>query len=427
MHSAPRTIPTAPGPRFPTFRSLGHRNYRLYFFGQIVSFTGSWMQNAALMWLVFEATSDPLWPPLLLVAQVGPTILLGPLGGSLADRFSKRRVVYASQFAFLMSSLVIAALVMGNAATPWVLFAFNLCNGVIQAVDLPARLALVPDLVPKADLINAVSLNSLVFNAARAVGPSLAGALFLAAGTLGPIGGYAPLQLGALGCILANSLSYIAVLMALRRIRIAEGTGERGPASSMLDGIRYLRSRPALVLLLLLTGGLCVFGWPALTLFPAYTKLVLGMAEKEYTTLVSSLGIGALVAALVNATFGTARRSGRMLFFGALTSALGLFALSGVHELWPALAGGVLLGFGLILFLSTGQSRMQLSVPDAVRGRAMAFWAMTLSASAPIGHIAAGSAAQMWPIPEVLMVLGCGASIVAAGVWLLARFSQPEA
>jgi MFS family permease len=192
----------------------------------------------------------------------------------------------------------------------------------------------------------------------------------------------------------------------------------------MLDGLRYLRSRPDLVAMLLLTGGLCVFGWPALTLFPAYTKLVLGMAEKEYTTLVSCLGAGALTAALVNATFGTSRRSGRLLLIGAATAAIGLFALANVNTLVEAGAGGVLLGFGLILFLSTGQSRMQLSVPDAVRGRAMAFWAMTLSASAPIGHIAAGAAAQVWPIPDVVMVLGCGACAVTVGVALGLRSNE---
>jgi len=351
---------------------------------------------------------------------VAPTIVFGPFGGSLADRFPKRNVVYASQFAFLLSSIVIAALVLSNAAVPWVLFTFNVCNGLIQAVDLPARLALVPDLVPRADLINAVSLNSLVFNAARAIGPALAGMLFLAASQIGPLGGFTAVHLGAIGCIFANSLSYIAVLAALSRIHLDRPAEEGRETSSMLDGLRYLRSRPDLVAMLLLTGGLCVFGWPALTLFPAYTKLVLGLAEKEYTTLVSCLGAGALTAALVNATFGNPRRSAMILLAGAITAACGLFALANVNTLVEAGVGGMLLGFGLILFLSTGQSRMQLSVPDAVRGRAMAFWAMTLSASAPIGHIAAGAAAQVWPIPDVVLVLACGASGVAVGVGALA-------
>jgi hypothetical protein len=133
-------------PRVDTFRSLRHRNYRLYFFGQIVSFTGSWMQNAALMWLVYEATGDPLWPPMLLVAQVGPTLLFGPLGGSLADRVSKRKLVAATQLAFLVTSLILVGLVAGNLAVPFVLLGFNFCNGLIQSVDLPARLAFVPDL-----------------------------------------------------------------------------------------------------------------------------------------------------------------------------------------------------------------------------------------------------------------------------------------
>ncbi|HUR54383.1 MAG TPA: MFS transporter, partial [Gemmataceae bacterium] len=167
--------------RDTTFRSLRHRDYRLYFLGQIVSFTGTWMQSAALMWLMYDRTGDPRWPSWLLVAQVGPTLLFGPLGGALADRVPKRDLVIRTQTAFLANAVLLGFVVALDLGVPWLILVLVAANGVIQAIDLPARLAFVPDLVPREDLVNAVGLNSLLFNAARAVGPAVAGLLFVIA------------------------------------------------------------------------------------------------------------------------------------------------------------------------------------------------------------------------------------------------------
>ncbi len=158
----------------------------------------------------------------------------------------------------------------------------------------------------------------------------------------------------------------------------------------MLDGFRYVLTRPRLAGLLLLTGLLGVFGWPAVSLFPAYTRLALGHAEKEYSALVSSIGAGALVAALATATFGTVGRRGLFLVAGSALTAAGLAGLAAAPSLGAAGLAAGCLGFGLILFLATGQSAVQLSVTDETRGRVMALWAMTLSASAPTGHLLAG-------------------------------------
>ena len=403
--------------RETTFRSLRHRNYRLYFFGQIVSFTGSWMQSAALMWLVYDATRNPLWPPLMLVGQVGPTLLFGPLGGVLADRLPKRRLIFATQFAFLVSTTALAILIASDIVTPALLLAGAVVNGLIQAIDLPARLAFVPDLVPRDDLINAVSLNSMLFNSARAIGPAVAGLLFLLADAVVPLlPGSRAVTLGAIWCFSFNALSYLAVLAALRRIDCPEAERKEDAGGSPLDGVRYLLRNPSLGLLLALTGAMCVFAWPALTLFPAYTDTVLHRAEKEYSVLVSALGAGALVAALVNATFGSVARRGTFLTAGTALAGVGLLGLVFAETLAGAFGFAMLLGFGLILFLSTGQSTLQLSVTDAVRGRVMALWAMTLSAGAPVGHLLAGFAAQRYLVPDILLVLaaGVGGCAVAA-------------
>ncbi len=404
-----------------TFRSLRHRNYRLYFLGQIVSFTGSWMQSAALMWLVFDQTNDPFWPPLLLVAQVGPTMVLGTWSGHLADRRPKRGLVFATQSAFLGTACLLTFLVASNWTSPWLFLAVQFANGLIQAIDLPTRLAFVPDLVPRDDLINAVSLNSLLFNSARAIGPALAGLLFLAAEQVieqGWLPGSRAVTLGAVWCFTLNALSYGAVLIALRAIDVpGEPDSVRSRVNdSLWGGFGYVLERPQLAGLLVLTGLLCVFGWPALSLFPAYTKLVLNHAEKEYSILVSALGAGALGAALTTATFGTVGRRGFFLATGAMLTAVALGLLALAPELASAAVAAACLGFGLILFLSTGQSAMQLAVEDHTRGRVMALWAMTLAGSAPVGHLLAGAAATVWPIREVLTGMACGAALAAFGV-----------
>jgi MFS family permease len=413
-------VPPLTALRDRTFRSLRHRNYRLYFLGQIVSFTGSWMQSAALMWLVFDATDDPLWPPLLLVAQVGPTLLLGPFAGALADRRPKRAIVAATQVGFLATAVVLMLLVAANRAAPVAVLAVLAVNGLIQAVDLPTRLAYVPDLVPKPDLINAVSLNSLLFNAARAVGPALAPLFFLVAEAViraGWLAGSKPAVVGAIWCIGLNALSYLAVLAALRRIDVpGEPLPPTGRPGSAWDGPRYVYRHRPLARLLLLTGLLCVFAWPALSLFPAYTKFALGRAEKEYSLLVSGLGAGALLGALTTATVGSVERRRRLLAVGAMLAAVGLFGLTLATVLGAAVGSAATLGFGLILFLSTGQSAMQLSVPDGLRGRVMALWAMTLSASAPVGHLLAGGLATAYPVRAVFAGMAAGAAVIAVVV-----------
>jgi MFS family permease len=425
----------APAPRSPgrtgliaalkqtTFRSLRHRNYRLYFLGQIVSFTGSWMQSAALMWLMYDRTGDPRWPSWLLVAQVGPTLLLGAWGGHLADRWPKRDLVFRTQAAFLLNAVLLTAFIATGLALPILVLTLQVVSGIIQAIDLPTRLAFVPDLVPKDDLINAVGLNSLLFNSARAVGPAVAGLFFLVADEAAPLlpAGANPVTVGAVGCFGLNALSFVAVLLALRGITVAEHPHVHADGSprSALDGVRYLRERPALGGLVAFTLVTCVFGWPVLTVLPAYTRLALGLAEKSYSLLVSALGAGALVAALTTATFGSVGRQAAFLVSGAAVAAVGLLGLALVGVLPAAAWCCGCVGFGLILFLSTGQSTLQLAVPDAMRGRVMAVWAMTLSASAPLGHLLAGEAVAEFGVEPVLRAMAAGVGLVAVGLAVL--------
>lgn len=192
-----------------TFRALRHRNYQLYFWGQFISVTGSWAQSAALTWLAYELTGESLWASLVGAMQVLPTFLLGVWGGSLADRWPKRPLIFLSQATLLLLAILLGSLVLLGQITPWHLLAIATAAGIVNALDLPARLAFVIDLVGRDDLPNAIALNSLLFNAARAVGPALSAVVFaqLGAGQTG--------QMAAGVCFLINGLSFVAVLAAL--------------------------------------------------------------------------------------------------------------------------------------------------------------------------------------------------------------------
>ncbi|MCI0700553.1 MAG: MFS transporter, partial [Planctomycetia bacterium] len=346
-----------------------------------------------------------------------------PWGGSLADRRPKRRLVVTTQTAFLLNAVVLTAIVGWGLAVPWLVLTLMGVNGVIQAVDLPARLSFVPDLVPKEDLINAVGLNSLLFNSARAIGPALAGVLFLLAAAVVPqlpTSAHA-VTVGATACFALNAVSFLAVLFALRGIP-EPGAGAMKPeGASAWDGIRYLREYPALGGLVLLTFVVCCFGWPVLTILPAYTRLQLGLKEDAYSWLLSSLGAGALAAALTTATFGSVARRWAFLLAGVAVCGAGLAGLALAVRLWAASCCCSAVGFGLILYLSTGQSTLQLAVPDEKRGRVMALWAMTLSASAPLGHLLAGQGVTEFGVGRVLLGMAVGVGGALAVLVILMR------
>ena len=354
-------------------------------------------------------------------------------GGALADRLYKPSLIFATQAAFLVNAVLLAALAAGGGVGLGLVLGLQVLNGVVQAVDLPARLAMVPDLVPRDDLVNAVGLNSLVFNSARAVGPALAGLVFEATAWAGPAFSDAGdrVRVGAAVCFALNAVSFVAVLAALRAIRYpAAARPHEERRGSTWGGVRYLATHPRLGGLVLLTLVVCVFGWPLYTLLPAYTRDHFNREVNAYSALLSGLGAGALVAALATATFGGRRRRGPSLLAGVLAAGAGLWGLTLDGGLGPAVLCTACSGFGLILYLSTGQSALQLSVPDEMRGRVMALWAMTLSASAPVGHLIAGQMAAAFGVVPVLRVMAAGVLLAAAGlgVWAVrVRVPSPPA
>lgn len=374
-----------------TFRSLRHRNYRLYFVGQMISLIGSWMQTTALMWLAYDLTHESKWPAFLMVAIVGPTLLLGPWAGSLADRCRKHTLILRTQLGFLTTASVLSILVFAGQINIWLLLTVMICHGIVQAIDLPTRLAFVPDLVEREDLINTVALNSVQFNVARAIGPAVAGLLLA---TVGPA-----------VCFLINALSYVAVLTALLLMRGFRETHMDRPRSAE-SGFAVLRRHPRLLMLIVLAGWVSASGWSLLALLPAFAEKVLGMKEGGYSTMLSAVGVGALLAALTAATFGSESRQRWHLLAGLASVSIGLFGMSQARTLFLAAGCCGMFGYGMILFFATGQGLVQMGAANEHRGKIMGFWAMMLSGGAPIGNLIFGPAADVWGVTSVIVVQG---------------------
>ena len=388
--------PADPG----TFRSLRHRNYRLYFAGQVVSLTGSWVQTAALTWLAYTLTAGSSLPARVTAAQVVPTLLLGAWGGSLADRLPRRSLIFLSQAGLLVLAMALAGMVAFGLVSPGALLAASVLIGVVNAVDTPARLAFVVDLVGRDDLMNAVALNSLVFNVARVVGPAL-GMLALP-------------WVGLAGCFFLNGLTFVAVLLALTAMRLPP----KGPTAARdirlpVGGFRHLAGHPGLLLLLALAGAMAFFGWPVLALLPALADQTLAAGSAGYASLLSAIGFGALIGALGIAAFGTPARRSMLIAVGVAIGAASLVGLARSSTLAQASACCAAAGCGLILFFATAQATMQLGAGEHNRGRVMGIWLMVLAGAQPAGNLVAGQLADACGVPFALGVLAAG--IAATG------------
>lgn len=396
--------------RMNTFRALRHRNYRLYFGGMTISLIGSWVQGAALTWMAYDLTGQSSWTAFVSAAQILPMLLLAVWGGSLADRWARRPLIFLAQSSLLFLSLLLALSVGCRLITPMGLLILALLMGVANAIDTPARLAFVLDLVGREDLINAVALNSLMFNLARALGPALAGLVL-------PLIGYA-------GCFLLNSLTYLAVLAALLAMHLPPSPEPRRLAAkpSLLEGFLHLREHYSLILLLLLAAAMAFFSWPLLALLPAFADRQLHAGTSGYTLMLSAIGVGALLGALTVASFGTASRRRGFLAAGIVLTTAALLELSLTSWLSSAVFGCGLAGYGMILFFATGQGAMQLGASEHNRGRVMGIWLMVLSGAQPLGNLVAGPAAD-WLGERLILALGAAGVLGSAlGVWGCATF-----
>jgi MFS family permease len=382
---------------FHGLRALRHRNYRLFFFGQLISLVGTWMQQVAQAWLVLQLTNDPLWLGLVSVAQFGPVIIFGLFGGLIADQWPKRRTLLATQTSAMLLAFALFLLTVTGVVHVWHVMILAALLGITNAIDMPTRQAFAVEMVGREDVTNAVGLNSAVFNASRIVGPAVAGLL-----------------IGAFDISIAfllNGISYIAVIVAYLLMRtdelrpvpqIARPTTVRAVVASLAEGARYVRTTPVVLLAVVVVGLVATFGMNFQVLMPPLADDVLHVGASGYGFLMAASGLGSTVAALWIAF--QHRVSPRWIILGAI--ALGLASIIvAVSTSYPlSLLAMVIVGAGGIGMAVTANTTIQLSVPDQLRGRVMSLYTTVFAGSVPAGGLLMGWIASTWGVSVALLV-----------------------
>lgn len=387
-----------------TFASLRNRNFRIFFTAQIVSVTGNWMQSIAQMWLVLHLTGSGFALGITAALQFTPILLFGTWGGLLADRIDKRKLLMVTQSAAGLVALVLAGLTLGGVVQLWMVYVLALALGMVNVFDNPARQSFVPEMVGKDQLVNAVGLNSAVFTLARVIGPAIAGVLIAAVGT-----GW---------CFLYNGLSYFPVVFALLLMRpweLHRGRPTPRARGQIRAGIRYAWNRPELrfPLLLMLVVGTLAFNFSVL--MPLMARFVFNSGASTFGLLMSFMGAGAFVGALVSAN--RARPSHRLLAFAGIAFGALLIGAALAPTLLIELAVLLPLGAAMITFQATANSLLQLNSDPAFRGRVMALYVMVFLGSTPIGGPIVGWVAEQFGARTGLG-LGGIATVMASAVLL---------
>jgi MFS family permease len=377
-------------------RALRHSNYRLFFFGQLVSLVGTWMQQVAEAWLVYRLTGSAALLGVAGFASQIPVFLLATIGGTVADRGNRHRILVITQTTSMVLPLILAALVFTGHVHVWHVFTLAATLGVVNAFDVPARQSFVIEMVGKDDLVNAIALNSSIVNGARTVGPAVAGVLLAAVGE-----GW---------CFLLNGLSYIAVITGLLLMKLpARAKAARPPASlaDSVEGFRYIRRTPPIRDLLLLVGLLSFAGMSYSVLMPIFADSILHGGPRGLGLLMASAGLGSLCGALTIASRSSTRGLGRIVAVSALVFgvSIALFAMS--RAFWLSAALLLVVGMSMITQAASTNTLIQSMVPDALRGRVMAVYAMMFMGMSPIGALMQGALAERIGAPYTLAIGGC--------------------
>jgi MFS family permease len=386
-------------------RALRHRNFRLFWFGQMVSLVGTWMQSVAQAWLVLELTRSSFKLGVVTALQFLPMLGLSFFTGPFIDYIPKRRIIIVCQTVLMFQAFVLAYLDWSGHIEYWHILALATVLGVVNTIDMPARQAFMVELVGREDLMNAIALNSSIFNAARAIGPALAGIIIAAAGTA--------------AAFLLNGVSFLAVIWGLSLIRVDETSRAQRPAYNMLrdtgEALRYIRRTPTVLVTILLVSVVSIFAANFNVLVPVFARMELNRDAAAFGFLMSSFGFGALIGAFSLAVLS---RSGPrpVHLFGsglALSFVLVLIGLQKSYGLTALFLG--LCGWCLVTFFGTANTTVQLNTEDRLRGRVMSVYTMSFGGLSPFGSIFAGTFSQ-WIHAPLTFALGG----LLSGVFFLA-------
>ena len=391
--------------RFPALLS---RNFRLYWVGQGISLIGTWMQSVAVGWLVWRLSHSPFLLGLVGVAMTTPILAFSLYAGVIADRFVRRRVILVTQGLAMVQAFALAALVtFGHPSVPVVLGMVAL-SGLINAFDLPARQSFISETVDRATLPNAIALHSTIFNAARLMGPAIAGVVLA--------------TLGEAPCFWINAFSFVAVLWGLLRMDLpgrAPSGGDGSAFARVAEGVRYAWREPRLRNLLLLLGTAGSLGFQYTVLLPVYAGERLGAGAGGYGILMSAGGVGSLAAALVMTKKQDRLRLRRNLFFGLAAFGVALVAFSQSRNFALSVALNALAGFGMILYAASTNTLVQLTVNEDFRGRIMSLYTLMFIGTAPAGSFLLGAVAQRFGAPAATIISGL--TCAAGATWVFFR------
>ena len=371
------------GPLAAMFRSFRYRDFALFWTGNFLSNVGTWMQNLALGWLILVRTNSPFLLGLNGFLGSAPSLVFSLPGGAIADRMNRRKLMIVTQTAMMLLALILAALTSFRVIKIGEILTISFLAGLASALNNPAYQALVPDLVEREDLVNAIALNSAQFNMSRTVGPTLAG---LALGSL-----------GAAGCFYLNTVSFLALIIALLAITVPPHPVQEGPTvwGAMLEGLRFVgRNRP-IIILLSVPSFLSLLGLPFIILMPVFARDLLRVGASGLGYLMGGAGLGAVVAALTLATRNNAEHKGRFILGSATVFSLALILLARAHSFWWAFFLLVVLGVTMVGTLTLTNTTLQVISPPEMRGRIMSLYNLSLLGLAPLGSLQAGAVAQV--------------------------------
>jgi predicted MFS family arabinose efflux permease len=384
-------------------RALSHRDFRVFWSGQIVSLVGTWMQRVGQAWLVLELTNSAFKLGIISALQFAPVLLFSVPAGAIVDRVPKRRLLVATQSVLMLQAFVLTALVWTARVRYWHVAVLATVYGLANAFDIPTRQAFVADMVTKRDLMNAIALNSAMFNAARLIGPAVAGLLIA--------------RYGLAQAFLLNAVSFIAVIVALSFLR-ADGAPHPSPGTTMFEkirgGLQYVGATPVIgfVLALLLSVGFFVINFNVLV--PLITKQVLHAGAREFGWLMASLGGGAIAGALSLAYLIQGRPPIALPVAAGLAVSAGTIVLAAVERFPTAVGLLIVIGFSQIVFQASCNTMLQVTVPDALRGRIMSFYALVFAGATPLGSLAVGSIAEKFGVSGACALGGAGGVLSVA-------------
>ena len=393
---------------FPSgLRALNHPDFRRFFAAQLGALVSGWMHTVAQSWLVLQLTDSPFRLGLIGTLQFGPILLLSIVTGAFADRLPKRRLLVTTQVTLAVLALVLAALVLSGRVRYWHVGVVAVLAGITQAFDSPARQSYLAELVGKADLVNAVALNSAAFNAARIVGPAVAGLIIA--------------RFGVVPAFIVNALGILGVSLALLTLPSGRAVGRRSASvvEEIAEGVRYAARAPMIRLLLGLVFVVSITVFNFSVYVPLLARQVLGLGAEGFGFLMAALGVGAVAGALTVGFWRGPEPPVRVLGGAATITLISLFSLSAVHRVATAVPLLFVTGFFGLILVASCNTRLQLAAPDELRGRMMSLYTLVWGGVFPIGAFCVGAISEAWGVSTAFFVQGTAGltGLAALGFW----------